>query len=287
MYSYGIIFAIIAMICWAFGDFFIQKTSRQYGVWTSLFSIVFLGAVALFPFAIKDIPVIMNSVHLPILVIFSLATCVVALVGFKAFQVGKMVVVEPIMSFELPLTVMLGVVILKESLTPFQIVLIAVAFLGVLLTSSKNIFRTKISLEQGVFWAMGATLLMAFVNFTTGLASQRVGAIGAIWFMNVLLTIICVVYFSVTRSWVRVIGNIKRHPKESLLVSVFDNGAWLAYSASVIIIPISLAITISEGYIALAMILGVLINKERLSRLQWIGGGMSFIAVIVLAFISG
>ncbi len=286
MYSYGIIFAIIAMICWAFGDFFIQKTSRQYGVWTSLFSIVFLGAVVLFPFAIKDIPVVMSSAHLPLLVVFSLATWVVTLVGFKAFQVGKMVVVEPIMSFELPLTVMLGVVILKESLTSVQLVLVGIAFLGVLLTSSKNIFRTKISLEQGVFWAMSATLLMAFVNFTTGLASQSVGAVGAIWFMNVLLTIICGIYFSVTGSWARVIGNIKRHPKESLLVSVFDNGAWLAYSASVVIIPISLAITISEGYIALAMILGVIINKERLSPLQWLGGGASLVAVIVLAFIS-
>lgn len=287
MYIHGIIFALIALVCWALGDFFIQKTSREYGVWTSLFSIVFFGAVALFPFAIKDIPVLMSSANLPILFIFSLATCVVALVGFKAFQVGKMVVVEPIMSFELPLTVMLGVFILKETLAPIQMILIGIAFLGILLTSSKNIFQTKISLEQGVLWAMAATLLMAFVNFTTGLASQSVGAIGAIWFMNVLLTIICAVYFSVTSSWTRVIENIKRHPTESLLVSVFDNGAWLAYSASVIIIPISLAITISEGYIALAMILGVLINKEKLSRLQWIGGGMSFVAVMMLAFISG
>lgn len=283
----GIIFALIAMICWAFGDFYIQKTSREYGVWTSLFSIVSLGALVLLPFAVKDIPVLLAISNLPLLVVFSIATCAVALVGFKAFKVGKMVVVEPIMSFELPLTVLLGVLILQEPFSLHQGILTTLAFLGILLISSENIFHTKFSLEKGVTWAVMATFLMAFVNFSTGLASQSVGPIGAIWFMNTLLTIICVIYFSITKSWKNVLSSLKKYPKESFLVALFDNGAWIAYAASVILIPISLAITISEGYIALAMILGVIINKERLSKFQWLGATISFVAVIILAYISG
>lgn len=287
MYTVGIGFALAALVCWALGDFLIQKTSRNYGIWTSLFCIVFSATIILFPFVIKDIPVFFNSSNLPLLSLMSTITCIVAIIEFKAFKIGKMVVVEPIMSFELPLTVLLGVLFLQESLNSFQFILIGLAFLGILLTSYNKKLGIKFSLEKGVLLAITSVFIMAFVNFTTGLASQNVGAVGAIWFGSAFISFVCVIYFSITRTWKVFFENIKKHPKESVLVAIFDNGAWLAYGAAVTLIPISIAITISEGYIALAMILGVIFNKEKLSKFQWLGAGVSFVAVMVLAFISG
>lgn len=279
---------MVALVCWAFGDFFIQKTSRSYGIWTSLFCIVFSATIVLLPFVIKDMSVLFSIHNLPLLLLMSITTCVVAILEFKAFQVGKMVIVEPIMSFELPLTVLLGVLFLKESLSILQVVLVGVAFFGILLTSyKKNISAIKFSLEKGVVLAAMSVFIMAFVNLTTGLASQSVGAVGAIWFGSLFIAIICVIHFSVTRSWKLFFRNIKKYPKESIAVAVFDNGAWLAYGAAVTLIPISIAITISEGYIVLAMILGVILNKERISRYQWVGAAISLGAVMILAYISG
>lgn len=283
----GIIFALIAMVGWAFGDFYIQKTSREYGVWASLFCVVFLGSTVLFPFVIKSLPLLFETREFLFLIIVSVISCIAAMISFKAFQTSKMTTVEPIMSFELPLTILLGVFVLSESLSSAQLIIAGIAFIGILLTSSKNIFKSSVSFEKGVSITIVAVLFMSIVNFITGIASQKVGAVETIWFVHTFIAIICIIYFSVTRSWRLFFEHVQKYPKESLLVALFNNGAWLAYSAAVILIPISLAITISEGYIALAMILGVIFNKEKLSPLQWLGAIISFVAVLVLAFISG
>ncbi len=287
MYTYGIILALVAMLFWAFGDFFIQKTSREYGVWTSIACVVFLGSVVLFPWAVTSIPEMFQVKQLVVLVGVAAVSTVAALASFKSFQASNMSVVEPVMAFELPLTVVWGVLLLHESLIDAQVVLIVIVFIGILFTSSKNIFKSKIILEKGVWLAGGAMVLMSVVNFTTGLASQNIGAVETIWFVHTFISIICIGYFSITRSWGSFFAHVKKYPKESFLVAFFDNGAWLAYSAAVILIPISLAITLSEGYIVLAMVLGVIINKEKLSKYQWFGAALAFIAVMVLAYISG
>lgn len=83
-----------------------------------------------------------------------------------------------------------------------------------------------------------------------------------------------------------VLSHIKQHPYESTGVALLDNAAWVLYATATTLIPISLAITISESYIILAVILGVTINKEELSRHQWIGIVLSLVAVITLSYIS-
>ena len=49
-FELGIIFAFAAMLCWGFGDFLIQKSTRKFGDVETLFFISFFGAVVLFPF---------------------------------------------------------------------------------------------------------------------------------------------------------------------------------------------------------------------------------------------
>jgi drug/metabolite transporter (DMT)-like permease len=62
--------------------------------------------------------------------------------------------------------------------------------------------------------------------------------------------------------------------------------AWFGYAYAVSQSSIALTITISEAYIVLAALLGVVINRERLRRHQVLGAALALGAVVVLAYIS-
>jgi drug/metabolite transporter (DMT)-like permease len=51
-------------------------------------------------------------------------------------------------------------------------------------------------------------------------------------------------------------------------MSLFTNIAWISYSLSTVYIPIGIATSISESYIAFASLLGIIINKEKLKKHQ-------------------
>jgi len=78
----------------------------------------------------------------------------------------------------------------------------------------------------------------------------------------------------------------KKHWRPIVIQSIFDNLTWVAYAAAVLAIPISITITISESYIALAALLGIIINKARLQRHQYIDITLALIAAIALAAVS-
>jgi drug/metabolite transporter (DMT)-like permease len=80
--------------------------------------------------------------------------------------------------------------------------------------------------------------------------------------------------------------HIKKHPRESFALAVLDNGAWVLYSLSMTLIPISLSTTISGAYIILTILLGVTINKEKLLGHQWAGVIVAVISVLTLSIIS-
>ncbi|MDI6821251.1 MAG: hypothetical protein QMD65_03755 [Patescibacteria group bacterium] len=58
------------------------------------------------------------------------------------------------------------------------------------------------------------------------------------------------------------------------------------FSAQRGFLAISIATTISENYIALTVLLGVFINKEKLQRHQFFGIAIAIISVLVLSYIN-
>src|SRR4051812_16800785 len=116
--SIGIALAFVAMLCWGFGDFFIQRATRKIGDWESLFVITFIGAVILLPFVYKDLPALLlrNEKNFMILLACAVILFVAALLDFEALKGGKLAVVEPLWSFEIPASAFLAFFILGERL---------------------------------------------------------------------------------------------------------------------------------------------------------------------------
>ena len=123
----GVIFALVAFLTWGFGDFFIQRTARVIGVWKALFFIGGTGAVFLLPFVIKDLPLLnVQSVFLLLGVTFIVT--IASLFDFEALVQGKISIIDPLISLELPLTVGLSIFWANEQLDTTQFVLVVMVF---------------------------------------------------------------------------------------------------------------------------------------------------------------
>jgi drug/metabolite transporter (DMT)-like permease len=291
----GIIAAFLAFLAWGFGDFAIQRSVRRVGAVPALFFIGIFGLVGLLPFVWQDLPLFFHQENLAALLFFTgLVTFVYAAFFFQALGKGKISIVEPVMSFELPLTILLGVLIIHERLTGLQYLLAVVIFLGLIVTVVQreprhwwNFFRKRQPrIEQGVILAVIAVVLSAGANVLTGRLSQESKPVLAIWGVNAIYTVCCFIWMLWRREVRGSFQHARKHWRPIVLQGILDNIAWVSFAAAVLVLPISITIAISESYIALGMLLGILINKERLQRHQYIGIAVTLIAVVALAFAS-
>ncbi|OGL86899.1 hypothetical protein A3I40_04195 [Candidatus Uhrbacteria bacterium RIFCSPLOWO2_02_FULL_48_12] len=289
MTAAGIALAFLALLGWGFGDFSIQRSTRAVGVWKSLFFIGILGAVIFLPSAISDIQTL-SADNFWLLAFLSVVVIATAIVNFKAFRVGKIAIVAPLMGLELPLTVALGIFIHGERLSLGQLVLSFMVFLGIVLATVE--FEAlgrerKYLIERGVFLGLFTAVGLALTNFLVGVASQTISPLFTVWFTHTIVALAALGVLIVRGEFYALRQRFSEYKKIILAAGILDNTAWLAYSFATTYIPIAIATTISEGYVALAALLGLLLNHEKLHRHQMAGVIISIAGILILSFVSG
>ena len=280
----GIFFASIAILGWGFGDFLIQRSARKIGDWEALFFITFFGAVFLLPFVYKELQ-FLSVYDWLVLTGTSIVILVAGLLDFDALRVGKISIIEPIYAMEVPITIALATFLVGESMSSTQFVLVAALLIGIFLVSSKHFGRMRIrTLEKGVFFAILATIGMGLSNFLFGFASRATDPLMINWFTSAFMAIATIVYLLYTRQGWKVVHNWNKNKRLILGVSFSDNLAWVAYSTAILYLPIGLTTGLTESYIALAAVLGLIFNNERLAHHQRLGLILSVVAAVSLAF---
>lgn len=293
--TYGLIAAFIAFLAWGFGDFAIQRATRSVGTMPAIFSIGAFGSIVLLPFAWNGLGLAVADgriVSLLALTIF--ITFVTAMFELEALRRGKIAVIEPVLSFELLITVAIGILIIKEAVTGWQLLFALIVFLGILLTVLRRepkhwwaFWKKNRWLEPGVLLAIFGAIVMSFANIFTGLVSQSTTPVVAIWYIHTALAIVCLFWFIGHRTTKAVFHKIFTNWRPVLTESVLDNAAWLAFAFAVTALPISITIAITESYIALAALLGIIVNRERLQKHQYAGMVIAIMAAIALAIVTG
>lgn len=285
MGTMGILFAFLALFFWGVGDFLIQKSARKFGDWVALFYIATMGVLMVTLFVYKDVGAVLNSPRdLAILLTASGVILAAALFELEALRVGKISVVEPVFASELLVTSLLAGFILREQLNLGQVALLALLIIGIILVATRSWKDwRRIHLERGVGLAVSATLGMGMVNFLFGIGAREISPLMINWFTDLFLMMVAFFYL-LSRGRIGEIWDDWRVNRGLILgVGLADNAAWLAYSFSMLYLPIAIATGITESYIALAAALGLFFNKEKLGRSQWMGVVIVVAAVIILA----
>jgi len=279
----GIIFAIIAMFAWGFGDFLIQKSTKKIGVWTTLFIITLTGFLVLTPFALKNAASLFTFGR-NIFIVGGIAYLIAAFLDLEALKKGKLDVVEPIWSFEIVSAALLAFLFLGERITCFQIVFVILLIISLVLVSLKSLnFDKRFLVEKGVYLAFVAAVTMGIANFLIGVGSRNIDPITMKWGMDLFLAVGSFIFVLKNKELKGFSKKIKQNKKTILFMSLFDNSAWLAFGFAMALAPISIAVAISESYIIIAVLLGYFVNKESLRKHQIIGLILALISAIYLA----
>ncbi len=282
----GILFALIALIAWGFGDFLIEKSTRKFGDVVPLFYIAALATIVLLPFVYRDLGSIIGPAW-SILLTTGILITIVAFLEFEALRIGKISVIEPIMAFELPVTAALSFVILRETISPLQLILLGVLLIGIFFVSTRSFGHlTRVGLERGVLLAVIATLVMGTVNFFVSVGARVTTPLMIHWFTSAFIAFFCLAYLIIAGRTKEILNDWRKGSRVLFSVSLTDNIAWIAYAFAVTYIPIAIATGISESYIALAAGLGLFFNREKLKPHQKIGLAICIAAVIVLSIVT-
>jgi len=287
--SLGILSALLAMLAWGVGDFLIQRSTRSLGNWETLFLISFFGAIILLPFNFFKVSSFFNAggITFWIIIVASVAMLVAAIAEFESLRRGKITIVEPIWSMEIPMSVFLAFIILKEKLSITVIVFIISLIVGLILTSvrEKSHFK-KIFLERGALIALFAALLMGATNFFVGWGARETDPLFVNFIIDIVLVVASGSFLLARGKLLKVFSDFKQNPKSLGAMVIFDNGAWIAFAYAMTYAPIGIAVALSESYIIIAVLLGIFINKERLQIHQKIGLVLAVMSAIVLASVA-
>ena len=277
------------MFCWGFGDFLIQKSTRKFGDWETLFLISIVGAILLLPFIYYDLPNVFAFQNNSFFVLL-LASCILlgaALLDFEALKKGKLAVVEPLWSLEIPISTLLAFFIVHESISYGQGGLIALLVFGLILVSLRSYHLEKrVWLEKGTLLALLAAITMGSANFFVGIGARATNALMMNWFLSTFLAIISFSYLIYHKKFLKLFKDFRENKRSLVSMCILDNVAWIAFAFSMVLAPIAIAVALSESYIIIAVLLGMYVNKEFLRIHQKIGLVIAIISAIILAILT-
>lgn len=280
----SILLAFGAMVSWGIADFLIQKTTRKIGSLETLFYLTFISSFFLLPFIISYLPKLTkdNLIFLSILGIISFTS---GFLFMRALKVGKLAVVETITTIELPLTITLGCLFFKETLSHLQLIFILFLFVGVILISVdfKKI-KGRYFLEKGSIFALMTAVVVSLVNFLMAYGAREINPLVTLWLPWLICGLICSALIYIQKDnqfWKKSLLNWRL----ILAIMIIDCLAWLFYVLATTNGQLSITISISESFIVIAIILGIVFNKEKITKLQILGALLAISASITIAFI--
>ncbi len=288
----GILFAVAALACWGVGDFLIQRAARKTGDVISLFYITAFGAIILFPFVYSDLLVFLRDFrHSGILLATGAVSLFASMFDFEGLRRGKISVVESVQAMEVFGAAILAGFLVKEVPSFLQLLTIAVLITGILLVSVRK-FRSprtlkRLTVEAGVFYAAIGMLGMSAMDTLVGIGARRINPIFINWFLSAFIALFTLLYIFYTSQSQSLFNFFRENKKLTLSVSVLDNLAWVFFAYSMLYLPVAIATGLSESYIAIAVVLGLALNKEKLKKHQFVGLGLTIASAVTLAFLIG
>lgn len=251
-----------AMLCWGVGDFLIQHSTRKIGNLESLAFISLIGTLGLFPFVLPELP----PKNPGLLLIIGAVTFLVSVVNFEALRLGKLSVVEVILGIELPITALLGFVFFGELISITQAALIFLILAGgaTMAVDSFSFGRGLVTkLEKGATLAVITAVGMAAMNLVVATGSRQVSPIMAIWVPWLLMGAASLLLLWKNGRLAGLLGCGLRFKRLVIGMSAVDTLAWFLYATAVVKNGLAITTAITESYPAIALFLGVFVNRGR------------------------
>ncbi len=280
----GILFGVVSMFGFGFQNFFQVKLVKKYGPFRFSLWLLGIATIMILIFA----PFLYNYSPLSLFIIsIILLTAIFDFIGIFAFtkgqQVGNLSVVVTIANAWAAVTVVLGVVLLHEILSAFQIFDIALIIIGTVLVSLelKNLSRSATRVRKlGVECALVTVFGWGFFYF---LLSFLISSIG--WFPAALLetaasAMVFLAYGIISK---RELALPKVALPYLLFICVLNFIGFIAFNIGVTYNYAAVVAPITAASPIVVILLAGFLLKERLEKNQIIGIAMVLIGIILLS----
>ncbi|HEX6331399.1 MAG TPA: DMT family transporter [Actinomycetota bacterium] len=199
---------------------------------------------------------------------------------YRGLQLGPIAVVSPVLASYAVLPVLLAVILLGESLNPWQTVGVIVTISGAALTSTdvRALRAGTTTRPAGLPWAIVSMSLFGVGAYIIAWASQRAGSLPSLWFGRVSSAAVLVVAAVILRPRRSSATGVSRRGVSALwlaaLVGLVDVTGTLSYVRGAEVGLVSVVTAVSATYPLLPVLGGVLLLHERPAPNQYLGVAM-------------
>ena len=282
----SILFAFGAMLCWGFGDFFIQKTVRKIGDIESLALIGIAGTIFLLPLIFNDLFSLSFSDYY-FLAGVGILSFIVSIIALESLARGKLSAMDSLFEFELPLTVLIGVFLLGEILFLHHLVLIFLILAGILMISVSSLSFSSIPIfEKGAWFAILGAFGFAVTNFLVTIGSRSISPFMVIWISWLFFAIGCLIIIWKRKKLRSFVFDSIKFKSIAVPMAVLDTAAWIFFALAVTYGALSITVAITESYIVITLFLGLFVNKEKLAFHQLLGAILVTVSCVALGILA-
>lgn len=149
-----------------------------------------------------------------------------------------------------------------------------------------TVFSKNLFLEKGVILAIISSIIMGFGDFFLGWGARITDPLMVNFFVGIFILIVITPYLIIEKKVHHTLRDVIFNRGLLLSMSVADNTGWVAYAFAMSLAPIGVATALSESSVIVAVILGLVVNREKLQKHQRIGLIMAIVSALILAAVT-
>lgn len=290
MIPLGILLGLSSAVAFGFLDSLISIASRYISIVQTIvlaqaisvlvllfYLVIFFKSVAIF-----------SPAYLPLLLLvgggLGIINTLANLSLYRGLALGPVAIISPIAASYGLVTTVLAVFVYHDVLSVLQCLAIGLVFGGIVLavTDSKRFALPKLS--EGILFGLGAMLGFGIEFFVLSAAATRLGPTQPLMWSR-----LCSVIFLLAYAWRKQVTGWRSIPLKHLaiilLIGLFDTAGMVWFDMGTSRSATSIVATLSSTYMLIPTLLGIIVYRERLVRLQWMGVCSIILGVVLLSIV--
>jgi transporter family protein len=283
----GIVAGLAVMLLWGGMDFLLAIPLKKIGTYKVLFvinSLSILFTLIVLAWFLPTGKIHIGWTEAGLLVVLAGINLVAHYNFYRAFELGEVSIVSPVISAYPPVSVFLAVLFLGENLSWFRILVILMIVAGVVLTSTDLRKLRHIHTVKGVKEALISALMYGVLFFVMGILHKSMDFLNLLVFSNLFLDT-AVVTLAVSKGGLPALKDIKYKSMVPIMLvsSVMGIAAWLLYNYGITTELVSIVTTLGSMGSVITVILAIVFFKDRLILNQKIGIAITLLGIVLIS----
>ncbi len=276
----GILFGLVAAICFGLADFVVTQATRRIGVLQALAAIQLFGVLVVGGvLALTEVSPPRSLAAWTFMAGISVVNFVGTLLLYRAFAIGTLSLVSPIASGFAVVTAVLALWG-GERLPLLTLLGTLLLILGVIVVSRARGSAGSSSLA-GLPEAVGASICFGVYFWALNQITPAFGVLWPVWVTRLVQLLCALLVLGVRRSLK--LSMKGRVAPLLLAAAVLDSGALLAFNLGIGQTYTTITTALTALYSAVTILLAWLFLHERLRMGQWIGVGITLAGVLLVS----